>query len=157
MIQKKAKLTFSKNSSADKAFSAVVRLLARRDHSVLELKKKLSRYHETQAIEAAIERATERDYIKDPQNLTTAFSRDLNARNKSYRKIKSALAQKGLKPPPYDISIELAKCRQLLVKKYGSTQSLSASERVKVYRYLTNRGFDLETIKKAISSNESDS
>ena len=125
-------------------------MLYRRDHSVLELKNKLTQWYTDEAVRDAIQRAQDREYIKEPEFLSKQFGEALHRKEKGIYYINNALKKKGLPPLPTDPDRELSKCRELLQKKYGDQENLTTPLRVKAFRYLTSRGFDSETINKAI-------
>jgi regulatory protein len=146
------KADFSKNSKSDAAYRAIIRQLYKRDHSEKELKDKLKRYYTDEAIAAALELAHERQYMKAPEALAVQVSEYLHRQSKGIRTINEKLKKRGLPKVEVDADRELDKCIVQLSKKFKSEDILSAAERVKAFRYLTYRGFDSETIKKAISA-----
>jgi len=144
--------TSSKSSSAELAYQSVIRLLARRDHSLKELQQKLSRRFTPEAARAALARAQERKYLRSPEELSRIVSEALHARTKSLRHIQMELKKRGLPPAPIDTDREKSKCREQLLRKFGEIGPQGSAERVKAYRYLTYRGFDPETINSVLKN-----
>lgn len=128
-------------------------MLYRRDHSKLELKNKLTQWYTDEAVEFAIQKAENLNYIKESDFLAKQFGEALHRKEKGIFYINQSLKKKGLPPLAADPERELAKCLELLRKKYGESTPLSAPIRVKAFRYLTSRGFDSETIINAIRKN----
>lgn len=144
-------ITLSKNPKSESAYNSLMRLLSRRDHSEKELQQKLARWFTPEAIRSAIDKAHELKLIKDPQFLKKQFAESLHRKSKGIHTINRMLKQKGLPECVRDENRELSKCQALLLKKFEFATKLSAPERVKAFRHLTYRGFDSETIKKAIN------
>lgn len=107
-------------------------------------------------IAAAIERAQTHKYIKAEAQLAKELGESLGRRDKSLRQINATLKKRGLPGLTSSPEVELAKCREVFIKKFGQNQKLSTPERVKAVRYLTYRGFDFETINKTIKNQKSD-
>lgn len=142
---------FLKSSKSELAYRALVRLLYRRDHSEKELQQKLSQRYTAEAIQSALAKAHEHRYIKPAEELAHQVSEHLHRKGKGLRKIHFELQKRGLPTIESSEEQELTKCLALIERKFSPHTRLSTPERVKIFRYLTNRGFDFETIKKALN------
>jgi regulatory protein len=141
----------SKNPSADKAYNSLLRRITRRDLSEKEIWQKLSPYYADEAITAAVTKAKNYNLLKPAAELAQRWAQDLNRRGKGELYIRQSLKNRGLPLPELDEDVEINKCRAQIEKKWGQDAQFTFEERAKVFRYLTNRGFQLETIKKALN------
>ena len=132
------------------AYNAAMQFLAARDHSERELRKKLSRRFESETIDITINYLSEAGWLRAPEELSERVSNSLHRKNKGIQYINRFLAQKGLPAVDRDSEIELEKCRALLQKKFAKHDKLSYEEKKKAFRYLAYRGFDEDTIRKAV-------
>ncbi len=153
-----AKLWKSQKSARDK----VMDYLARRNHSELELRRKLNRYFKDepenlQKIDAAIEFAKTSGWMPPPEVLSGELTRQLGRRKKSHRYIEQALRSKGLPPAPKDLEAEIKKAQQLIDSKLAKDPPFDYEQKKKIHRLLSNRGFDLDTIKKVMNAPSKDS
>ena len=129
----------------------IMDILARRNHSVVELRRKLAVYEYTSAeIEDAIEFAEENKWLSPPQELTKEVTRSLSRKKKSARYIDHFLRDKGLPPAKIDPEAELEKALSIVQMKLAKDSAFDFEEKQKVHRLLTNRGFDSTTIRKVI-------
>ncbi|MEZ4872900.1 MAG: regulatory protein RecX [Bdellovibrionales bacterium] len=136
-----------KSDDVLKCTDKIVDYLARRDHSVKELKTKLSRRFTRSAIDQALEIAEERSWLKTPEELSARVAETLHLRGKGFRYIQNYLREKGLPPIDRDDDREKQKAESALIAKYGDFEALSYDEKQKAYRFLASRGYDLEIIK----------
>jgi regulatory protein len=137
------------------AKNKVLELLARRDHSEKELREKLARrkYEKTE-IDEAIESARVSNLLRDPEELARAVSDMLSRKKKSFRYIRAFLQKKGLPLVGSEPENEMQKARELLELKFRKGPPFTFEEKPKVMRYLTNRGFDFDTIRKVLHERE---
>ena len=139
------------DKSDRKAINLVMYYLAKRDHSVKELTEKLTRKeYAPEQIDAAILFAKENNWLKDPHELSRIVNRVLNEKNKSHGYIQQYLYKKGLPEVDADPHDEIEKAKKHLLKKYGRYGDFTFSESQKAYMFLRSKGFDSETIKKAL-------
>jgi regulatory protein len=138
----------SKSSSENKAFNKLCDLLSRRDHSLKELKEKLSQRFESAAIDSAIQKADEYGYLKDPQEISERLAEALHFRNRGYKKIEFELQKKGLPPVEVDLEREAEKARELLDKLIKKSDDLDFKAKQKAMRSLASRGFLMDTIRQ---------
>src|SRR5579859_1374890 len=129
------------NDQNTQAIDSLMRYLAARDHSELELRNKLKRRYEPEAIEAAITYAHEHALLLAPEELAMKASRELARRKKSHGYIQNQLRKRGLPSVSLDSEGETEKMRRLLNGKFGSEGVLTYEEKTKAYRFLKYRGF----------------
>ena len=136
-----------KSDDALKASDKLVDYLSRRDHSEKELREKLGRRFTADAIRKALEEAKERRWLKEPEELAELVAERLHLKGKGYRYIQKYLQDKGLPPVDRTPDREKEKAHELLSVKFGDYQSLSYEERQKAFRFLSSRGYHLDTIR----------
>ncbi len=100
----------------------------------------------------AVDLAHARKYIKDPHELAAQTGRALQARGKGRFYVQQALKKKGLPALHLDSEQELANCQELLSRRFHGHDLSQTAVRVKAFRYLTSRGFDSETVNKALKN-----
>lgn len=133
----------------------VMDLLARRDHSEKELRKKLrERFPDDEdtlnAIENAIQFAKDNNWLGDPQDLAQRMADMLHRKNKGIQYINNYLRDKGLPQVAPDREAELEKALEIVKGKYDLEEKLTREDKAKVGRFLMSRGFDSETVRKVI-------
>lgn len=137
------------------AHNTVMNLLARREHSEKELKRKLKqREFSEEEINKAIERAKEGRWLASPEETAGRFANQLSRKNKGIHYINSTLAKKGLPAITRDESLELEKARALVKTKYRGFSEFTREQKAKVARFLASRGFDMGTIRKVLKDDE---
>lgn len=123
-------------------------LLARRDHSTLELKRKLSRAgHDQHAIDAAILRLRDLGY-QDDGRYAQALERQLIGRGRGPRAVRAKLAAAGVQAMPTDGSVTAeappdwaALARQALERRFGEAPAADRRQWQQRARFLLARGF----------------
>jgi regulatory protein len=133
-----------------KAREKVMDLLARRDHSELELKRKLSAHYSQDEIADAIEYAKENKWMKAPQELAETVARQLGRRGKGAQYIRRYLQSRGLPGVSKDVEEEHRKALEFIEMKLDRTPPFAYDEQAKIARLLKNRGYDDATIRKVI-------
>ena len=133
-----------------KAREKVMDLLARRDHSELELRRKLAVHYEPKEVEDAIEFAKQNKWMKSPEELAEKVAEQLGRRNRGSRYIQKFLSSRGLPRVAKNADEEFRKALELVTTKLGHEAPFEFEERNKIARLLKNRGFDDETIRKVI-------
>jgi len=133
--------------------------LARRNHSELELKQKLSRRYDMAEVEKAIEYCREHNWLTWPESLSEQAMNALHRRKKGFLFIRQYLKQKGLPVPERNHEMEVQKARELLQRKVGLQQEFIDANakmkfRMKVVRILKARGFEDEVIRKVLYAND---
>ncbi|MCK6597058.1 MAG: recombination regulator RecX [Bdellovibrionaceae bacterium] len=139
----------------------VMDYLAKRDHSEKELKLKLSRLrswenkkqplYSKEEIEAVLLWAKTNKWLVAETALAERWSQALDRKKKGIHFINAYLNQKGLPPVKKNEDVELEKAIELLKRKIGQ-RSVDLSLKIKLKRFLLSRGFDSNTIKKAVST-----
>lgn len=140
--------------NAPTAKSKLADLLARRDHSPLELRAKLAGRFPPEEIEEALAWAESRGWIPNDEVSYREFSLKIgesyHRRNKGIRFINSKLYRLGLPEIPSDPGVELEKARRLVENKFTRKGPASRDLRVRVHRFLTSRGFEGEVIRAVL-------
>ncbi len=129
-----------------------MRLLGRRDYSQLELTQKLNRWYTPEAVTAAMQKAEERKWLKDPTVLSVSYSEVLHRKGKGHSALNRELKKRGLPVIDRNNERELEKAKALLAKKFPRKAKLDIKERQKAYRLLSYRGFDSDTIRTAMNN-----
>jgi regulatory protein len=122
--------------------------LARRDHSELELKRKLKKNYEPQEIEEALEWARQNKWLPEPENISVKVADTLHRKYKGIHYINQYLREKGLPTVGRNDEVELEKARHLIKNKASSVRR--RADKQKMIRFLVSRGFDSEIIRKVI-------
>jgi len=130
-------------------------ILARRDHSEKELRKKLrDKQFPPEEIDRAIEFGKENGWIPNTEEGLKVLSEKtadvLKRKGKGRLYINHYLKEKGLVPVEVDPAEELEKARELVENKFSDLKQMDRKEKAKVGRFLISRGFGLETVRKVI-------
>lgn len=142
------------------ASAAALALLARREHSRLELLQKLQQraYPETE-IAAALDALSEEGLLSDQRATRSRIISGLN-RGLGPARIRQSLQRAGL---PTDVPIadadEVAvdwvdQARQLAQRKFGTEPPSDYQQWAKRARFLQARGYGTDTIRKALSGQQ---
>lgn len=149
------------DKTGDKAVeAAAVRLLARREHSVEELSRKLQgKGHAAAAVETAVARLRDKKLVSDDR-YSVSFVHHHAQRGQGPIRIRAELRQQGitdeaieaqLKTPDLDWNAIAAAARQ---RKFGAALPRNLPERAKQTRFLQYRGFSSDQIRAALKSQE---
>lgn len=142
----------TKDSGEDnfaKAFHRLASYLAARDHSLFELKSKLSRRFDEDTVQRVLSAAHERGWLTSDEKIAGQLIRALERRNKSWRYIELQLRKRRLPVPPKTSGSEQAAIQALLEKKFGGV-TLPYEEKLKAIRFLKYRGFKDQEIKQVL-------
>lgn len=128
-------------------------LLARRDHSPLEIQRKLSKFFSREEIDEALEWARQNKWMPEGPEALSKFAEKwrpgLDRRKKGIRWINQKLAHIGLPHLNPDPVTELEKAKELIERRtQGAT--LQPEMRGKLQRFLQSRGFEGDIIRKAM-------
>lgn len=144
-----------------KALNYAVSILGRSPKSEKEIRDKLTeKGYEKVTIDNIIHKLKTNKYIDD-ENYSELFIRDkINISKYGKRKIQERLYQKGIdkeiiQDKLKDISNEdeIQRAMELGEKKLRTlTKEEPLKRKMKIYNYLLNKGFEYETIKKAVSN-----
>lgn len=141
-----------------------VRMLARREHSVDELRRKLrAKGYAAATIEPVIEKLAGKRLIND-QRFTSGFVHQHARRGQGPVRIRALLRQQGIPDAQIEEEVRGAEvdwqrlAAEVRRRKFGVAAPRNLSERAKQSRFLQYRGFDAEQIRAAFlidSSGES--
>ena len=136
--------------------ATAMRLLARREHSRLELKNKLeNRGFEEIAVSTLLDRLENENLLSD-KRFTRFFIENRSLTGYGPNRIRFELANRGVSQAIANDLIEEAnidwnQCSlDLIQKKYGTDKPKNFSDWAKRARYLERRGFELDEIHFAI-------
>lgn len=138
--------------SLSEAKKKIMDLVAGRDHSEKELRKKLSSRCDQEIIDQAMAWANEQNWLASPDDLKEKIADQLNRRGKGVHKINEKLEGLGLEPIKADPDSEIEKAKKLALQKWSPEdfQGLASTEsqklKAKVTRYLASRGFDSDVV-----------
>ena len=158
------KRTYSKQPEIGKSLTPaeakrkLMDLVARRDHSEKELRKKLGLKTTTEIVEQTIEWAREQNWLAKPEKLKAQFADQLARRGKGIRQINKKLNDLGLGTVKADFEDEYAKAKKLISNKWSSQSfvGLDFKEaqklKAKIVRYLASRGYQNDIISKILNN-----
>ena len=136
-------------SQQNRCYSAALKMLMRREHSQLELLKKLQlKGYDDENINSSISLLTDQNYQSD-ERFSEAFILMRYNQGKGPLKIASELKGRGINKfnlTAFDWS-KLAK--EVRIKKFGHGISLDFKEQAKQKRFLQSRGFGFDEINQA--------
>ena len=136
-------------SQQNKCYSAALKMLMRREHSQLELLKKLQlKGYDDEIINSSISLLTEQNYQSD-ERFSEAFILMRFNQGKGPLKIAFELKGRGINKfnlTAFDWS-KLAK--EVRIKKFGNSISLDFKDQAKQKRFLQSRGFGFDEINQA--------
>ena len=130
-----------------------LRLLARREHARVELSRKLAPHAESvEQLAALLDNLAERGLLSDERYVEMR----LNARRARFGDARLAheLRSQGVAAELVSEALsggddELGRARQVWQRKFGE-QAVDAAERARQMRFLMNRGFSGETIRRVL-------
>jgi regulatory protein len=132
-----------------------LRLLSTREHSRVELQRKLQRYEEEPgSLQAALDELQAKGFISESRVLESVVNRRANKLGAA--RIQQELQTKGLAADLVAEAVsdlrasELARAREVWRKKFGQPPS-DASERAKQVRFLAGRGFAGDAIRRVVA------
>lgn len=133
-------------------------LVARRDHSEKELRKKLALRCEPEVVEQTLSWALEQNWLAAPEKLTQQFAEQLGRRGKGIRKINQKLKELGLAGVKADRETELEKARRLVGAKWSARDFAgldfkeSQKLKAKIMRFLATRGYESDVISSILKN-----
>jgi regulatory protein len=135
--------------------AAAVRLLAGREHSTEELRRKLARKgFPAETIEPVIQKLAGKRLVSD-ERFTANFIHHHAKRGQGPVRIRAALRQQGVADAQVEAALQSAdvdwvrQAREVRRRKFGSAAPRSLGERAKQARFLQYRGFDAEQLRAA--------
>lgn len=137
--------------------AVAVGLLARREHSTEELKRKLqARGHSCEAVAAVVEKLAGKRLVCD-ERFVASFVHHHARRGQGPVRIRAELRRRGIAEAQISREIEGAEldwirlAAQVRLRKFGSARPRAAGERAKQARFLQYRGFDADQIRAALN------
>ena len=134
--------------------NAAMNLLARREHSLAELTRKLGRRFESVELDIALQKLADENLQSD-QRFAQTFTRERLLRGIGPLRIESELRQRGVERRYIDGAIALVPTEEgvtwrdvakgVLQRKFGDDRPASLAEKSRRLRFLGYRGFGEET------------
>lgn len=131
-------------------------LLARRDHSRLELNRKLTdRGFDTLVVEQVLDDLT-RDRLLEEDRFVESFVRGRIRKGQGPVRIRGELAQRGIEDESVSSALNEADCdwaslaAEVRAKKFGPAAPGDFKERARQAKFLQYRGFEGEQIRSAL-------
>ncbi len=136
---------------------AAVRLLARREHSTRDLKRKLTgKGHDSESVERVVGKLSDKKLLSD-ERFAATFVLHHGRRGQGPVRIRAELRQQGASDEVIDAALAGAEldwadiASQTRVRKFGAGAPGSLPERAKQARFLQYRGFSADQIRAALS------
>ena len=131
-------------------------MLARREHTPLELERKLAARGCTESAIAAALTALENEGLIDTARFAEVFVRSRIGKGQGPLRIRAELRERGVADAACDRAIAAhdwdALARHARAKKYGAAAPSAFAERARQSRFLQYRGFTGEQIKRALAT-----
>jgi regulatory protein len=142
--------------------AAAVRLLARREHSTEELRRKLlTKGYPSEAVEPVIQKLAGKRLVSD-ERFTSTFVHHHARRGQGPVRIRAELRQQGIADSQVEEALRGAEvdwvqlAREVRRRKFGAAPPRSLGERAKQARFLQYRGFDAEQLRAAFREESSE-
>ena len=143
-----------------------LRYLAQREHSRVELERKLARHvnaTEADSAQAQIKRALDELAISGLLSEERAAASVLASQGQRYgvRRLKQTLQLKGLDPELVSATLQAARsteverAREVWRRRFGAPAA-DAAERARQMRFMAGRGFEGEIIRRVVQGAEDD-
>ena len=140
--------------------AAAVRLLARREHSRVELQRKLAeRGIPAELVDAVLDSLATRRLQSDERYAESLLASRIG-RGQGPARIRRELAERGVEPARIDAALEAAAAdwsrlaRETRRRRFGSELPGEWNERVRQSRFLEYRGFTSEQIRAALGGDD---
>jgi len=153
----------SEQRSRRTARHAAMDLLARREHSQLELSRKLrSRDYSPEEITEALT-GLAADGLQDDGRFIESFVNSRLARGQGPLRIRADLRQRGIAEALVESHLAaaaidwIAAAREARQRRFGATRPADFQERARQARFLAGRGFSQEQIQRAMGADDHDS
>lgn len=135
---------------------AAVRLLARREHSALEIRRKLLlREHPADVIDKVIDELVAENLLSN-ERFAEEFVRSRSNKGFGPQRIRAELRQRGIDPTVAESHLRApeedwqARALAQYRKRFGERPPRDLAERSRHYRFLLNRGFTSEQIRRVL-------
>lgn len=136
-----------------------LRLLAQREHSRVELERKLAAFEEVPGTLAqALDALQAKDFINEQRVVDSVVHR--RAPRLGAGRVRQELERKGLDREAVASAVaalastELARARDVWQKKFGGTSAVDAADRARQMRFLASRGFSGEVVRRVLNTPE---
>ena len=106
-------------------------------------------------IKEALDELWERNYLLPPEELAEKLTTQLHLRGKGKSYIQQYLQKKGLPNTEISSDTEFQKGLDLIERKLRCKPPFTWEIKAKITRYLGNRGFDYDSIRRIINYEES--
>jgi len=137
-----------------------LRLLSAREHSRVELERKLAQYEEEPGTLAkALDELQAKGFINEQRVVESVLNR--RSAKLGAARIRQELQGKGLAPEAVRDAVEqlrateVERAREVWRRKFGEPP-LDAAERGKQMRFLASRGFDGDAIRRVVAGSSDD-
>ena len=137
-----------------------LRLLSQREHSRVELERKLAAHEEVPGeLAKALDELQARDFINDGRAVDSLVNR--RAGKLGSARIRQELATKGLSGEAVSEALEnlkdteFSRAREVWRKKFG-TPAQDPQARAKHMRFLITRGFNTEVVRRVVKGDDLD-
>jgi regulatory protein len=135
---------------------SAVRLLTRREHSTVELRRKLTaRGHDAAVVESVIESLGQRALVSDARFLES-FVRTRTERGVGPIRIRAELRERGLSDDAIDEAVTqtaeywLERLERVRIKRFGPGRPTGRDAWTRQARFLAQRGFPSDVIYRAL-------
>ena len=136
-----------------------LKLLARREHSALELKRKLLRNGDDATVRGVVEGLAQRGLLSD-ERFAESFVRSRIERGQGPAKIRAELLARGVTDALIEGALSQAaefwfeRARAALAKRFGAAPPADAEERGRRTRFLSMRGYQADIAYRVASGSE---
>lgn len=128
-------------------YSLALKCLTRREHSVLELSRKLQdKTEHPELVPDIIQELIQKKYLDDAR-FAEVYSRARANKGYGPLRIKRELKEKGISEAG---NIAYGNIKEIYSRKFGGNPPTDRREKAKQIRYLQYRGFSFEEIKKVL-------
>ncbi len=132
-------------------YMLALKCLTRREHSILELSRKLTeKTDHPELVPEIIEELVHKKYLDDAR-FAESFMRSRVTKGYGPLRIKRELKEKGITE---NITLMGADIKIIFERKFGNTPAKDFREKAKQIRYLQYRGFTFEEIKKVLNHDD---
>lgn len=149
---------------ARSAYNAAVRILVRRDHSVVELCRKLrTREHEEPAIDAAVQELLADNYLNDTR-YAELYTEQRISKGYGPLAIRAKLRERGIDSHLTQRALDIAEANwpqlaaHLIHKRFNAEEILGADQRsvARIARFVQGRGFSSSDAAQGLKAARSD-
>jgi regulatory protein len=166
MLDEKLLAVVAERSAEISTMDRALRMLAARDRSTVDLRRRLIRAGEPAAhVDRALERLAQSGVLNDERYAASAARQKIQGRGLSKRRFKREMHASGLPREAADAAVERleeeggiderAAAERLVAKKLRSMRSLDAATRKRrLFGLLARRGYDSEVIRSVLSAIE---